>query len=139
MVNKSEKKGAVIIYDGQCPFCTYYVTHVRLVKAVGDIEYIDARLHPDVVAECRQFGYNLDDGMLLKLGGQNYFGADCINVLAALTSQSDIFNRLNYRLFRSVWIARFLYPVLRAGRNATLFLLGRKKIEDSEKHGVTRS
>jgi len=50
-------------------------------------------------------------------------------MLALLSTPSSGFNRLNAALFRSPTASRLLYPVLRAGRNAVLRLLGRGKIE----------
>lgn len=73
--------------------------------------------------------------MVLKLGGRYYHGADCIHALALLSSSSGLFNRINAKVFRSPQLSRVLYPVLRAGRNTVLRLLGRTKIaSDGCKH-----
>jgi hypothetical protein len=45
-----------------------------------------------------------------------------------LTSGSDTFNRMNAAIFRSPTLSRLFYPILRAGRNATLRALGRTKV-----------
>src|SRR5262249_37501864 len=50
---------------------------------------------------------------------------DALNALALLTTPSGHFNRATAWLFSSPALSRLLYPVLRAGRNATLTLLGR--------------
>jgi len=65
--------------------------------------------------------------MVLRLDGRTYHGADCLHVLAGLSSRSGLFNKLNAAVFRRRALARLLYPVLRAGRNATLGLLGRAR------------
>jgi hypothetical protein len=41
-----------------------------------------------------------------------------------------VFNRLTYWSFRSRRASRVLYPVLRAGRNLVLKLLGRTRINN---------
>lgn len=120
--------GNWLLYDGDCPFCSRYVALVRLRDAVGPIKLADAREHPALVAEATRLGYDVDDGMLLKLDGRYHHGAECINMLALLTTPSGTFNRLNRLLFRSSTASAILYPVLRAGRNATLRLLGRRKL-----------
>ena len=118
-----------IVYDGQCPFCSRYVQLVRLRETLGQVQLVDARKGGPQVAEVRQAGLDLDEGMVLKLDGRLYHGADCINMLALLSTPSSGFNRLNAALFRSRTASRLLYPVLRTGRNAVLRLLGRSKLE----------
>jgi predicted DCC family thiol-disulfide oxidoreductase YuxK len=118
-----------IVYDGQCPFCSRYVQLVPLRETLGPVQLIDARKGGPQVDEVRQAGLDLDAGMVLKLDGRLYHGADCINMLALFSTPSSGFNRLNAALFRSRTASRLLYPALRAGRNAVLHLLGRGKIE----------
>lgn len=117
-----------LLYDGECPFCSAYVKLVRLRETVGPIAILDARTHPQAVEEARGQGLDVDEGMVLKLDGRYHHGADCMTVLSALTTPSPAFSRLNRLLFRSPSVARRLYPVLRAGRNATLALLGRRRL-----------
>jgi hypothetical protein len=91
----------------------------------------NAREHPALVEEVRRFGYDVDTGMVLKLNGRYYHGADCIHAVALLTTSSGWFNRINSFAFRSRTFARFAYPILRAGRNVTLRLLGRSRLRAS--------
>lgn len=120
-----------LLYDGECPFCSRYVRHVRLREAVGAITLANAREHDLLVEEVRRQGYEVDTGMVLKLNGRYYHGADCIHALALLTTPSGWFNRLNALAFRSRTVAKFAYPVLRAGRNLALKLLGRSRLQRS--------
>ncbi len=120
-----------LLYDGECPFCSRYVRHVRLREAVGAITLANAREHDLLVEEVRRQGYEVDTGMVLKLNGRYYHGADCIHALALLTTPSGWFNRLNALAFRSHTVAKFAYPVLRAGRNLALKLLGRSRLQPS--------
>jgi predicted DCC family thiol-disulfide oxidoreductase YuxK len=119
---------AWLVYDGECPFCSRYVRYVRLRTAVGKLHLVNAREGGPLVDEMVQAGLDLDEGMVLKMGGRYYHGADCIHALALLSSGSDAFNRINAAIFRSSALARALYPILRAGRNAVLRGLGRTKI-----------
>jgi predicted DCC family thiol-disulfide oxidoreductase YuxK len=118
---------AWLIYDGDCPFCSRYVQYLRVREAVN-LRFVNAREGGPRVAEIRRAGLDLDGGMVLKLGDRFYHGADCIHVLALLASPSNVFNRLNAAIFRSERLSRLLYPVLRAGRNTVLWLLGRRKL-----------
>jgi predicted DCC family thiol-disulfide oxidoreductase YuxK len=119
---------AILIYDGECPFCSRYVKHVRLRRAVGELELVDARRGGAEVEKAKARGLRLDDGMILHLEDRYYHGADCLNRLALMSSRSNTFNRLNYFLFRSGFLSRFCYPILRSGRNLALRLLGRSML-----------
>ncbi len=122
---------ARLVYDGECPFCSAYVKHVRLKDACGPVELIDARSGDPIVDQLVKDGYDLDEGMVLLLDGQIYHGDECIHALALMTSPSSLFNRLNARVFSSRRLSAVLYPVLRACRNATLQLMGRRKISQT--------
>lgn len=119
---------AWLIYDGECPFCSAYVKLLRLREAVGTVNLVDAREGGPLVAELERKGLDLDEGMVLKIGDRLYHGDDCIHALALMTSPVGLFNRITAAIFRSPARARLLYPVLRAMRNLTLRLLGRRKL-----------
>ena len=84
--------------------------------------------HTPVVDEIHRLGLDMDEGFVLKINDDYYHGADAINRLALITTNAGLFNRINYYIFGSRRLSRLLYPVLRSGRNALLFLLGKKKI-----------
>ena len=121
-----------MVYDGECPFCSRYVSMVRLREAVGTVRLVNAREADPLVDDLKRAGFDLDEGMVLVMGGRRYHGADCINMLAMLSTPVGGFNRLNAVVFRSRTAARLLYPVLRAGRNLVLRLLGRTRIGMAE-------
>jgi predicted DCC family thiol-disulfide oxidoreductase YuxK len=118
---------AWLVYDGACPFCSAYVRFLRVREHVR-LHLHDARQGGELVEEVGRAGYDLDEGMVLKIGQRFYHGADCIHALAALSTPSSSFNRINAAIFGSLRLAAVLYPVLRTGRNAALVLLGRRKI-----------
>ena len=125
---ETKQPEVLIVYDGQCPFCSRYVELVRLRQSLGQVRLINAREGGPLVDELQRAGVDMDEGMALKLDGRLYHGHECIHMLALLSTPSSAFNRLNAALFRSPRAARLLYPVLRTGRNAALRLLGRSKI-----------
>jgi predicted DCC family thiol-disulfide oxidoreductase YuxK len=128
-------RGALIVYDGQCPFCSRYVRLIRLRQSVGPVELLDARQNGPAVAEINAAGVDLNEGMALKLGDRWHYGDECVHMLALLSTPSTMFNKLNGAVFRSRPTARLLYPVLRAGRNLALWLLGRDKIHRPSAQG----
>lgn len=120
--------GNYLLYDGDCPFCSRFVAYVRLSEAVGPVEMIDARTRPDLVRAHAAAGRDINQGMILSLDGETFFGGDVMHRLALLTTPSNAFNRMNAAIFRHPRLARVLYPLLRGVRNASLKLLGRQPI-----------
>lgn len=117
-----------IIYDGQCPFCSGYITLLRLREAIGAVDLIDGRTRPDVVAELNNLKINIDQGMVVQYRDQIYFGGDALNILSLLSTKSGIWNRMLAAIFARKSLARLLYPALRFGRNTTLRVIGQQAI-----------
>ena len=123
-------RSSCVIYDGDCPFCSAYIRLTRLHTLVRQICILDARkTTQSVIAELTK-DFDLNEGMLLILDGERFHGADAMHRLALLTGQIDAANKVMYWIFKRPRVARIIYPLLRAGRNLTLFVLGRSKIGD---------
>ena len=128
-MSATETDHKLLVYDGDCPFCSRYVALVRLRESFGEVELIDARSGHPVAHDLTARGYDLNEGMVLVDGERIYHGNDCIHRLALMSTRSGLFNRFNSAVFRSRRASAILYPFLRGGRNLTLRLMGRKKIE----------
>ncbi|MEE4349341.1 MAG: DCC1-like thiol-disulfide oxidoreductase family protein [Pacificimonas sp.] len=141
MAEQSERAGAeepiVIVYDGDCPFCTAYVKMARLKKAVGPVELVDAREPHPVVAEIEALGLDLDEGMAMKLDGEILHGDEVVHRLSLMTTPNAGLNGLAAKILKDRRRAKLLYPWLRAGRNLALALLGKRKIGAAKKDGGT--
>ena len=120
----------LLVYDRECPACNAYCQIVQIRKSVGELKIVDARENSDVLNEITARGLDIDQGIVLKMGDQLYYGSDAINALALIGSRSGIFNRLNYWIFKSKTISKILYPVLRSCRNLLLKILGKSKINN---------
>ena len=118
----------ILIYDGECPVCKRYSTMLRIREDVGNLELINARESDAARSEAEQAGYDLDQGMILKVNEQIYWGADALHVLALMSTNSGIFNRLQASIFRSKLASTLLYPLLRFGRTWLLWALRKQKI-----------
>lgn len=125
----SSEADHLLVYDGQCPFCCRYVRWLRLKEHVGDVRLVDARSDDPVIEEVRALGFDLDQGMVLKLDAQWYHGAEALRVLALLSSPVGGSNCLNRRLFGSHRRARGWYPLLRGLRRLALLLLRRPSLQ----------
>jgi predicted DCC family thiol-disulfide oxidoreductase YuxK len=124
----AETVGDHLLYDGDCPFCSAYVRLMRLREAGIPLQILSARDRPDLVGYYKSRGLDLDEGMVLRLGDRTYFGADVLTALALLSGPTGTFNRMSGLVLRNAALSRLLYPALRAGRNLTLRMLGRRRI-----------
>lgn len=129
------KEEILLVYDKHCPACDNYCQVVRIRESVGNLKIVNARDDSAIMQEVTAKGFDIDDGMVLKMGEQLYYGSDAIHALALISSRSGIFNRINYWLFKSHHVSRLLYPVLAACRLVLLKILGRTRINNLHKEG----
>jgi len=124
--------GITVIYDGECPFCANYIQMMRLRDTAAPVRLVDARSGDPTVSAARARGIDLDTGMLAIWCGQDFVGPEAAHLLALLSGnpQSAFVRAVNWSL-RTETRARIFYPLLRTGRNAVLWLLGRSKIADA--------
>lgn len=120
----------LLVYDKECPACDNYCQVVRIRESVGKLIIVNARDEHEVNDEITSMGLDIDQGMVLKMDGQIYYGSDAISALALISSRSGLFNRLNYWVFRSKIFSWLLYPVLKFFRNILLKILRVKKINN---------
>lgn len=111
---------------------------VRIREAVGELVLVNARDAHPVMDEITARGWDIDQGMVLKVGERLYYGADAIHALALMSTRSGFFNRLNHAMFRSARAAAVFYPPLRAGRNLLLKALRRTRINNLDTPGNDR-
>lgn len=120
----------LLVYDRECPLCNAYCQVVRIRETVGNLRIVDARESSEVMQEITNMGLDIDQGMVLKMNDQIYYGTDAIHALALISSRSGVFNRVNYWIFRSKHISKILYPLMREGRNLLLKILRKTKINN---------
>ena len=120
----------LLVYDRECPACDFYCNRIEVSESAGNLILVDARETSDLMDEITERGLDIDEGMVLKVGGDLHYGPDAIHELALLSSRSTIFNRLAYGLFHSAHVSRILYPILKRCRNALLKFLGKTRINN---------
>jgi len=113
-----------IVYDGECPFCSDYISRLKLQAHCGPITLINAREQSPSVAAYWHAGFDLDQGMVAVLDGQAHYGSHAVTLLARLSDPSDLFNRLNAWLLARPKISAFLYPLFKRARRAALAVKG---------------
>lgn len=126
-------KEIFLVYDKQCPACDFYCTLARIRESAGRLVLVDARDGGPLLEEITAAGLDIDQGMVVKMGSELYYGADAIHMLSILSTRSGVFNRFTHWLFRNRGVARVLYPILRSARNLLLKVLGRTKINNLDR------
>lgn len=122
-----------VVYDDECPFCRRYCQLVRIRGAVGRLALVDARQPSALMDDITAQGLDIDRGMVVKMGEDIFYGADAIHILALLGTQSGVFNRCMYWMFRSKAVTSVLYPFLRNCRNMALWFMRVPMIKNLEK------
>jgi hypothetical protein len=120
--------GSVIIYDGECIFCKKYVSYYQLKKTVGLLQIVNAREVPLLIKELNIMGIDIDKGMVFIHKDSIYHGSEAIHMLALLSTKSDIFNKINSKIFSCKLLSQLLYPLLKLGRTITLIILNKSTI-----------
>ena len=70
---------AFLLYDGECPFCSFYARKSKFKTQTGrPLTLIDANRAPDLIAELRAGGCEVEEGMVLVLDGRRYQGASAM-------------------------------------------------------------
>lgn len=134
----ASKPDIQLVYDRYCPACEFYCRRIDVRESAGRLVRIDARDDSDLLREVTALGLDIDEGMVVKIDNQIYYGADAITELARLSSGSGWFNRFAGATFRSPAVSRALYPVLKALRNLLLKALGRTRINNLDIDGNDR-
>lgn len=124
-----------IVYDKECPACHAYCRLAKANAGPEEVVLIDARDKSDLMEEITNRGLDIDEGMVVAVGGELHYGADAIHILARVQQEKTLFNHANRLLFKKARIARLLYPLLRAVRNFLLKLLGVKRINNLNQPG----
>jgi predicted DCC family thiol-disulfide oxidoreductase YuxK len=113
-----------LVYDGECPVCRNYCRHVRLREAAGRLHLVDARQPGPLMDEITRAGLDIDQGMVLKIRGQLYYGDVAMHMITLMSTRAGWFNRLSFLFFGTRVAARIFYPAGKAVRNLLLKVLG---------------
>jgi len=119
-----------LVYDRECPVCEAYCRMIRIREAAGVLRLVNARDAGEIMDAITAKGFDIDEGMVLRVGNALYYGADAIHVLSLMSNRSGVFNRLTYWIFRSKGRSAVLYPLFRFFRNLLLKLLRKSRINN---------
>lgn len=126
----NNESALTLLYDGQCPLCTFGAN--RLQKTIKNIPFtcIDARQDSTLRQEATRAGIDLDEGVAIRLNGKLYHRYDAIHLLAPHCAKPDIFTLLYKLFFTNATMTRLLFPLVRGARKVLLRLRGRPPISN---------
>ena len=128
----------LIIYDGDCPFCSAYVKFLRLQQSAGPIELLSARADDARIERYMNQGYELDEGMLVVADGEVQSGAGAVHWLALHSPADSLYEKLYCAVFRRRALAHGLYPLAKFARRAWFALRGRPLIREARQQRSAR-
>jgi predicted DCC family thiol-disulfide oxidoreductase YuxK len=118
-----------LAYDGHCPVCSAYSRWRALSDSARHVVLEDVReLSAEQRAE-RYPGVDFDEGFALLIDDRLLSGDQALRWLAANDRARGLTHSLHRSAFAGARRARWFYPLLRAGRNLLLRLLGRSRIQ----------
>lgn len=118
------EKGIVIVYDGECPFCSRFVEYSKLKSQFGTVFLLNAREHNQLTTALKEVGIDIDREMVVIRYPDLYAGHEAVRFLAEHSVYPHKGSSLLLRGLRFGAVARILYPALRAGRLLALRILG---------------
>lgn len=117
-----------VLYDGECPFCSAYSRFARISAALPGLRMLNAHDAGPELDLVKTLGLDLDEGMVLQEGGTLYFGRACMHRLSQLANERRLPNKVIGAMTRPGRAGEAVYKTLVRLRQATLFLLGRKRL-----------
>ena len=117
-----------VLYDGECPVCAAYMGIAQLRRVRPDLQVLDARKEPALVAALRAQGHEVNESILVRLDSKVHKGAAATRLIAGLGSSNPWTRRLALVALSGGRFGESLYPLQRACRNLLLRVLGRAQI-----------
>ena len=120
----------LLVYDKECPVCDSYCRAMHAREPPGGLRLLNAREQTAIMDEITRRGFDIDQGMVVKIGGTLHYGADAIHALAMTSNASGMVGSINRWIFASQRSSKILYPVFRSARNLLLKILRKTKINN---------
>lgn len=119
----------VVVFDGDCPFCKNIMLMAQLQKAFNSVDLVDARTVPNLVAAANQNGFDLNQGMIvLSHDGRLLYGGEALQYIGVKAPSQGVLSSFVHAFFSRRLVSVRMYPIFRAARNLTLWVLGHKKL-----------
>lgn len=120
-----------LLYDSnkKFPLDQKDVRFKRFEEAGFYINWLDAKRNPHLTLELKNKGLDVNKGIVLSYYGEKYFGDQALQMIALMSTPSNLFNRISKKIFQNKRLAHYLYPVLKESRGLILRYLGKNPHE----------
>lgn len=137
-MQKAQKETVFLVYDHDCPVCRSYCTRLSSRADGPEIALVDARTDQSLMTEITERGLDIDEGMVLKVGDEVFYGSEAAWRLTAYTRRTGFTGWVDRIFFPSRGAARVMYPLGKALRNAILRLLNIPRINNLKPDNALR-
>tara|TARA_A100001011_G_scaffold396786_1_gene495789 strand:- start:1478 stop:1846 length:369 start_codon:yes stop_codon:yes gene_type:complete len=118
----------IIYYDGECPYCKSYQKVIDIKKKYS-FELKNARLHPLEIANLKDQGYKIEDGILMIFKKEIFQGADALKMIDQLIHKKTNISKLYSLIIRLPFFGKIMYPLVKILRIITLEIMGIKRMK----------
>src|SRR4051812_46556167 len=109
-----------LVYDDKCPVCRVYCRNVNLDNPAVRLELVDAREGGSLMDDITKQGLDIDEGMVLKAGGQLYYGSEAMHQIALRARKKGWTAWMNRLFFSTSSRANIFYPAGKVLRSLVL-------------------
>ncbi|MGN7439436.1 MAG: DUF4166 domain-containing protein [Alcanivorax sp.] len=117
------KEKIELVYDDQCPVCKTYCRNIQVEDDVY-VTLVDARKQSEIMDEITARGLDIDQGMVVKKGGEIFYGSEAMHQIAMLSDKKGWLAPFNKIFFSTAKRSKIFYGAGKAFRNALLAILG---------------
>ncbi|MDP2206175.1 MAG: DUF4166 domain-containing protein [Alphaproteobacteria bacterium] len=118
-----QKQTVFLVYDHDCPVCRGYCTRLAPRDDRTEIALVNARTDDSLMPELTDRGLDIDEGMVLKVGDDVFYGSEAAWRLTAYTRRAGVTGWVDRIFFPSRRLTQVMYPIGKAIRGAILHLL----------------
>ena len=127
-----KKNEIIIVYDGECPFCSDFVSLNRLKDLGYVISIINAREVDNPLIENFSKKYNFDDGMIVINDQVILYGYTAARFISNSYSQSSLRGLIYRTLLSNKTLGRISYKIFVKLRKLYLKIAGIKLINEKK-------
>tara|TARA_Y100000589_G_C27119549_1_gene615783 strand:- start:1045 stop:1443 length:399 start_codon:yes stop_codon:yes gene_type:complete len=101
------------IYDGECPFCTFFAELIELKSSLKNLQILDARKNKPLIKKLFEEGYDINKGSIIQYGTTTINGSEAVNFICKrIDNPSDSLMKFLKIIFRSKSRTAMLFPIL---------------------------
>ena len=126
------KNNVTIVYDGECPFCSDFVSLNRLKEHGYNVKLVNARDTSNQLVHDLKKKYNIDYGMIVIVNEKILYGSSAARFISSSYKKNNLKSLVYCLVLFNQKIADFSYPILVFLRKIYFRLTGKRFINDDK-------